>query len=300
MALERLCALGLKEVICSCFPCLILDRPKEVGTDFERFLRCPLIYYWHKTLRRGGGSGTIAMPLARGTIGHIGLAHYYARVRAMKAGKLKAEIDATILSPRDAMIIRAEQLGRLDLLPMMSEVVRGYIEHYGIESFDVVDVEKPIETTFGVSARFTARADLVTRDRIGVWIYDHKFVGRIDKKSLRRYTNSGQFLGLQHLGRSAYGASFAGVILNLVGCNDGEFCRQQVEPSPWLFERFPALVAATEARLAVLEQNEVELRAKGWDPALPWAGCAAPSEMTCYTPYGECEWFETCRWGAKK
>lgn len=281
----------------------LLDTgPSERGWHYyERFLRCSMIYYWRRrddaALAEATANGTVIVPkialaLARGTIGHVGLAHFYARQRAIQRG----EDPSAILSPREAMIARADSLGRIDLLPEVSETVRGYIEHYGYEQAAVLGVERPVETLMMVgthAARYTARIDLVWRDKLGAWIVDHKFVGRIEKKTIRRYTLSGQFLGLQVLGERLI-PNFAGVVLNLVGF-DGGFYRQQLDPAPWMLDNFPALIVAADARMKVIEKRAQEIGVAAVSAL--YAAHAVPSEMTCYTPYGECEYFERCRWG---
>jgi hypothetical protein len=267
---------------------IVNTGPSERGWHrLEAFLRCPLLYYWKQqaaTTAQDGGA--LATPLARGTIGHTGLAHYYLRLKTMRAGKDPKDV----VSPREAMVYVARSLDRLDLLPMVSDAVREYIDHWGIESFEIVDVETPLEIRFN-GRRYTARADLVIRDRLGTWIVDHKFVGRVQGHTFRRYTLSGQFLGLHHLGRQTY-RDFAGVKLNVIGM-DGHLSRVELDPAPFMLAQFPGLVACAEARIEAVEKLAKGAR----NPLHVWAEHAAPSEMTCMTPYGECEMFESCRWG---
>lgn len=110
--------------------------------------------------------------------------------------------------------------------------------------------------------------------------------GRIEDKTIRRYTLSGQFLGLHHLGRATYGHDFGGVIVNVVGCNDGKCARPAPAPAPWALQRFPKNVANAERQIKNLEEaGDVTL----WPMAV--------SEYACYTPYGPCDFFDRCRWG---
>ena len=100
------------------------------------------------------------------------------------------------------MALSASSFGDLgdEMLGVALTAVKRYSEHYGVESFEVVSVEKEIETEF-FGYRYTARADLTVKDLAGkTWLYDHKFVNKIESKVYRRYILSGQFLGLIHLG----------------------------------------------------------------------------------------------------
>jgi hypothetical protein len=235
-----------------------------------------------------------AMPLVRGTLGHVGLAHYYARLREFRAGR---DIHA-YLSPDTAMIQVASRFANgPGLLPAVSAAVHAYANHYAAErrssDFEVLDIEREVETQFH-GWRYTARLDLVTREGGKVWFYDHKFVGKIEDKTLRRYTLSGQFLGQIWLGArlcaggqaAIYPAPFGGIKINMVGMSGPRFVRVTPDPAPWTLRRFPGIVKTAEEQIEALKDTPID----------EWP--AAPSEMTCYTPYGECEWFDACRWGS--
>ncbi len=187
------------------------------------------------------------------------------------------------------MAVVANEFGDVgeSCLPSASRAVRAYSQHYGIEPFEVVEVEKQFEMEFG-GYRYTARVDLAIRDHAEkVWFLDHKFVGRIEGKVYRRYLLSGQFLGLQWLGAKSFGNRFAGVRLNLIGWRDLSFDRASIEPAPWMLERFPEVVKGAEEKIAAIERLVEEKK------IVP----ASPSEHTCWGSYGECPAFELCRWG---
>jgi hypothetical protein len=269
---------------------LLNAGPSDRGWHrLEAALRCGQLYAWG--YGQGGSNPERAanfpptMPLVRGSIGHVGLAHCYARMKAAQAGADPNDF----YPPLDAMRLCAESFGDLgaECLPAISKVVRGYAQHYGTEPFRVLDVEVPVETDF-LGCRFTARLDLVVEDLGGkVWIYDHKFVGRIEPRVHQRYTLSGQFLGLAHLGHRLYGPRFGGVRLNLIACTRPGFDRTSPEPAPWMLERFPHVVRHAENLIA-----EIERCLAAGEP-VP----ASPSEHTCMTSYGPCPAFDACRWG---
>jgi hypothetical protein len=282
-------------------PILIDTGPSPRGFHrLEQFLTCPMRYYWNRQLRLAAEAapdapeGAKADPLVRGTLGHVLMAHHYARLTAVARGRDPEQF----YSPRDAAAIVADRYGDQGRR-LLTDAMRGFDAHartYAVERFDVIGIEKLLETWFPGSGSpdprgwwYTARADMVVRmkDTGKVWIVDHKYVGRVgDESVFRRYTLSGQFLGLYHLGNRIYGSDFAGLMLNVVACDASNRCvRRGVDPAPWALQRFPDLVAQTELRIRDLE----DLPVTAWPMAV--------SEIACVTPYGICAHFERCRWG---
>lgn len=259
----------------------------------ESYLRCPTLFMWG--YGQGGSNPERAKrfpptePLVRGSIGHVGLAHLYYRLKCAQSPS-SVDPSSAYYSPLEAMRLCADSFGELGeaMLPIASRAVAAYAQHYNHESFEIVAIEEPVETKF-FGYRYTARIDLVIRDRARkVWIMDHKFIGRIESKVYRRYVLSGQFLGLIWIGRELYGDDFGGIRLNLISCRDRiGFDRYTPEPAPFMLQRFPWVVRYAEEGIAQVER----LIAVG-EP-VP----ASPSEHTCMTSYGECPAFEMCRWG---
>jgi len=264
-------------------PLLIDTGPSPRGFHrIEAFLSCPMRYYWRRVAKV---EREPSAPLVRGTLGHVMLAHYYAQ----KVAILRGQDPGLFYSPLDASEIVAQRYGALGVA-CRKDAIRGFDRHraiYAPESFEVIGIEKLLDTCFE-GFLYTARADLIVKVAATgkVWIYDHKFTGRIDDRTFRRYTLSGQFLGLHHLGLAAYGREFGGVIINVIGCNDGKCERAAPAPAPWALMRFPKVVASAERRIADLEAaGDVSL----WPMAL--------SETTCMGPYGPCDFIDKCRWG---
>ena len=274
---------------------LIDTGPSRRGFHrLEAHMRCARLYALGYG-RAGSGGETAEMsrrrfppasPLVRGSIGHVGMAHLYARLRAVQR---REDPDAYYV-PTEAMGIVADSFGELgqEMLPIASRTVRAYAKHYARENIEVLGVEDEEEVNFYDKFLYTARVDLEYRDRSGkVWFADHKLVNKIEGKVLSRYVLSGQFLGLAHLGARKWGDAFAGVAVNLLGVNPISFVRVAPDPAPWMLERFPEMVALTEESIARTEQ----LISVGRNTP------ASPSEFLCYTPYGRCPAFEMCRWG---
>lgn len=280
---------------------LIDTGPSSRGWHrLEAHMRCPELFALGYG-QAGAGGETAARsrarfpataPLVRGSIGHAGLAHLYARQLEAQRGR---DPDRFYL-PTQAMELVARMFAihsrtaaelAAEMLTVATRIVRAYAAHYARETWEIIGVEEEDETSFG-PYRYTARVDLKYRDRSGkVWYLDHKLVNRIEGKVLSRYILSGQFLGLAHLGSRRYGPDFGGVQLNLLGVNPISFLRVIPDPAPAMLERFPELVRLAEESIARTEEA-VRL-------GRPVA--ASPSEFTCMNSYGKCPAFEMCRWG---
>lgn len=305
----------------------IIDTgPSKFGWHkHELILLCTQKYAWAKlgdALQLDGkklselahmGVPPPAGPLLRGTLLHIALAHHYELTR--RGNYIKA--DATLalgptarspaalleapLQPHDAlehMIAEYENAwpGCTDeFRAFLRRAVTAYIPFYadtdsrweilGAEVLYAETVEWNREST-----PFTQRIDLVVRDpRSGLIYYgDHKGTARIDAKVRARYTLSGQFLAMQHFGLKRHGREFGGVFANLVGMNPLRFERPPQAPAPFALARWPRDILFASNMMRRLEMEF------GTDPT-NWPG--SPSEMTCFTAYGPCTYFDRCRFG---
>jgi hypothetical protein len=272
---------------------LINTGPSARGWHrLEAYLRCPQLYAWG--YGRGGrveDTGAVfanrfpaGNALVRGSIGHAGLAHLYAKQLAISRNE-----DPGLFYPSTvAMEMVADTFGPIGekMLPVATAMVRGYVREYFSERLDLIGVESPVETEF-YGHRYTARVDLIYRDRAGkIWFLDHKLVSKIEHKVHRRYVLSGQFLGMMHLGARLYGQEFGGVQVNLLGVT-GAYRRFVPEPAPFMLGQFPEIVRMAEEGIADVERRVRE------NLPIP----ASPSEHTCFGPYGACPAFELCRWG---
>lgn len=272
---------------------LIDAGPSPEGwSKLESFSRCERLYYLlHKA--DGHEEHWKKDVLVRGSIGHVGLAHEYARRAAAKAGH-----DPDIYYTREeAMELSAASFGDMgkEMHAVASEVVAAYFEYYdGLgEELDVVAVESPVRAVMQDGKGISQRLDLVIRDVDGrKWIYDHKLVS--NPWSVDRYTLSGQFLLMRHFGRSFYGDQFGGVRVNLLGCQKDAkkiakgqmpftFKRSSPEPAPAALASFPSMVVELRRRIA----------AKDGQPGNSYL--PAFNEQVCVTAYGRCSMFEACQ-----
>lgn len=258
--------------------------PSERGFHrLEGVLRCPSLFAHHAAGRLDSSN---AEPLVRGAIGHTGLAHAYRQLMAVQRG----EDPNAFYGPYEAMELAAKEFGSCApaQLKVATTAVRNYLKRWA-DRYEVYGVEAPYETVF-LGYRYTARIDLLIRDEAGkIWVLDHKFVGRTTNDVVDRYTMSGQFLGLQHLGARHFGDKFGGVYLNLVGCATAatSFRREPVRPAPHALQHFPETVRYAEERIA-----DVERRMAAGEP-VPMA----PSEHTCIVYGKPCPAHYLCRFG---
>lgn len=284
---------------------VLLDAgPSEKGwSRIETITRCQqLAAYRHKI---GLSVGINAMPLLRGSMGHIGLAHHYARLRARQQGQdperfYTVEEAVRLLAAQPAGAEGARNHGKNVAMweaqvPLVLAALQAYLREYGTnEKMEIMLVEEVLTANVGGHA-YTQRADLVARGRDGlVKVFDHKFVGSLRGKSAADlYTLSGQFLGFSLFGRSLWGERFSGVFGNFIGWNNGEnftFLRKPPELAPFAESCHPLAVKDAEEEWARLE-------AEGRDP---WLYPKKLNPQLCRGLFGKCPGWELCRWGPSR
>ena len=258
--------------------------PSEAGWHpIESALRCTQLYYITQVLKLG--RDPLPEPLIRGSICHVGLAHFYERQRRMQSG----EPFDRLYSPLDAMEVLWRLMGAndKDLLTRCQRAIEAYFQAYATDRFTrIVAVEKQYEIQLA-SGRYTARVDLHVEDRAGMqWFWDHKSSSRLMDKTGARYTHSGQILGLQEIGSRLYGSSFGGVRLNLLSVEDRpRFARCAPGYNLGFRRKFEIMVKTGRDRMRILNQLS-------WDQVPPVA-----TELSCETIYGPCSCLEICKGG---
>ena len=266
----------------------------------ESILRCLQLYAYHAILQLNFG---VREPLTKGSLGHAGLAHVYAREQAVQ---LKRSPDA-YHTPAEALVRTARTIGPQgeEWRPLSEKAIAAYQDFYATDKFKVLEVEQVHSARIGAELGrvghdgqpgylFTQRFDLVVEDRNGrVWVWDHKFVGSIDKRKLLRYSLSGQFLGLERFGRATWGERFGGVKVNLVEWGtdrdkpEFKFDRVAPKPAPNMLARFTQIIIDAEDRAAAVARRD------------PWDYPKAASEQVCVGPYGQCDAYLLCQWGPR-
>jgi hypothetical protein len=226
--------------------------------------------------------------LIRGTLIHLGLAHYYARLKETQNGR-----DPELyLPPEDALRVFCAAQGPHyeEHCEEITACVKGYIDKFQpVDKYKVLHVEELFEARIG-GYLFTGRLDLVVEDTRGVvWAFDHKSTGRMESKQREFYSISGQLIGYRWLVRGVYGDRFGGLKINLIQHGNGDFRyeRPQLLQAPHLYSRFPQTVIDAERRIAELDDSG--------RPYSEWP--TSMNEMTCYGRYGACKHIEKCKWG---
>lgn len=266
---------------------LILIDPGPSARGWHRletFLRCPQLFAW-KYRTEGTGVGGDRAALSLGSLIHVGLAHYYVRLRCLAQG---TDPDAYYRPSEAIHELALRKNATVEIEEKAKKVVAAYIAHYAAEEgrVKVLHVEEVFEAEFEGNF-YTARVDLVLEIGGKVYLVDHKSTQRIESRTSRAYSTSGQLLAYRWLG-TAYGDRFGGVMLNLIQAGDPiKFERPMLEPAPALIAKFPKLVDYAEKQIAALDAQNL--------PPSEWP--AIPTEHTCFTRYGACDARELCRWG---
>jgi len=250
-------------------------------------LQCPQKFAYRYLLpeeQGGGKTGGNSPALIKGSIIHLGLAHYYRRMQAQQEG---TPIDEW-LEPNDAMRMLCLKEGDMwmEHLKDCIECVDAYIDHWQHDGFKVVAVEEMIYTHID-DHLVTGRVDLAIEDSAGkVFFVDHKTTGRINAAQKKYYSISGQLIGYEYMGRQVFGERFGGMILNQVQHKPPhKFLRLNLPPAPEMLLRFPQVVKDAEATIKRLEGRPVD--------QYPMA----MNELTCFHRYGSCAYLEKCKWG---
>tara|TARA_R110002020_G_scaffold12271_2_gene45187 strand:- start:2808 stop:3731 length:924 start_codon:yes stop_codon:yes gene_type:complete len=275
---------------------LVDAGPSERGWHgFENAARCLRYWAWGKV---GGKKFAVTEPLVKGSLIHVGLAHYYQQKSVENPDDYYTPAEAiTVLAQEEAD--KARDFNERNLWLSSVAPIIGAMDAYEHEydsrcNWKVVAVEKelrahiPIEKGSDDTFLFTQRADLIVEDGHGFkWIVDHKSCYRITGKTLRQFILSGQFLGYQVFGRKMYGNKFGGLILNRVKLSQPHgFDRCSLEPAPAAVSGFIRMLRQTEQRIRDYSHLTDPM---DYPPVF--------SEQVCYGKYGQCPAFELCRWG---
>jgi len=277
---------------------ILLDAgPSERGWHrIEGASRCLRLYAWREA---GKLPRVESEPLIKGSLLHIGLAHYYAQMRAKQEGTdpdvfFSPEDAVRILSAQganDATTAHAAALWRVSMPPILM-AIQAYKRRWEHCDWQPVAVEEQLRAKIPNFARegsflFTQRADLIVKDSSDTyWVVDHKSCYRIESKTLRQHILSGQFIGYQLFGRRVYGEKFGGVIVNRVKLSEPcGFDRTVLEPAPDAIKHF--------AKNLAIQEYMVDM----FSGAPPEQWPAVYSDQTCWGKYGKCAAFELCQWG---
>jgi hypothetical protein len=261
----------------------------------QNALRCPRLHALSVKYR---DSTPLSPALIRGTLVHVGLAHYYAKIQAKQKG-----IKNEYYPAHDSVeVLAMQQTSQRDewcaLVSEVQRVLAAYGLHWESEQWEVVDIEKEIQANvfdddWNETYLYTQRVDLIVRHpkTRKIFFIDHKTTYRIGKKTTGRYTLSGQFLGYQLLGSGLLKENWGGVMLNLIEWPKTpdtipQFQRLDIERAPFAVSNFKKTIIQAER---IIRANQ------GHTDPMAWPG--AYHEYTCWTAYGPCSYHDLCQWG---
>lgn len=284
-------------------PILINSGMSESGwSGISSFLFCQRLYYLKHVISH---PQVDRWPLIRGSVGHVALAHVYARKQNEQQGRDPEEFypweTACEMAAQNLMSkgeCSSEMAQRA--IDLVKEIVPQYIAHWHPSKHDwweIVGVEMPVRADVqdkaGRSYPITQRLDLVIKGKDGkVYLIDHKWTTTTAKSAVAKYSLSAQFLLMANFGRAMYGAQFGGTLVNLVGVRDGrrEFSQPRLNPVPGAIQDLPLMIANVKRRLEVLA---AEGDPSNYVPAF--------NEQICgHGMYGSCEAYEACQWNSFK
>jgi hypothetical protein len=139
--------------------------PSTRGWHFhETMLRCPQLFAYLHVLKLVFPT---TVPLARGILIHTGLAHYYARLKAVQQGEDPDRYHDPVTAMRICAHLEDEKLGMTrddgqpyrrgvllaDELPVVIEALTAYMAHYATEQVEVLAVETELLTLVPPSIR---------------------------------------------------------------------------------------------------------------------------------------------------
>lgn len=270
-------------------PILLNPGPSERGWHrIQSFLQCPQKFAWrHKAKIEDRVKGQESPALVKGSLIHIGLAHYYAQMQAEQNG----QDPGMYYGPKAAIekLASIEGDGWRKHTEICKQVIDAYRMEYAHERIRPLYIETVFEAKFK-GHRLTGRLDLVYEDTRGkIWVMDHKTTGHLHARQRTYYSVSGQLLAYKWMGQAAFGDRFGGLLLNQIqhGGKAFKFVRPHLDPAPHLFAALPQTIDDAEAGIAQLEQSDRQY--------FEWP--KATNELTCFSRYGACGYLEKCRWG---
>lgn len=244
----------------------------------------------------------------KGTLGHLGLAHFYKRAQLEQEGQDPAQylpweqavdLKASIEDGEEARV-RPGVTAWQDFAPTVHKTITTYLNFWLRSRGDqlrVLGVEHVIDFSALYGFPHTRSVDLIVVEPDGkVYFWDHKFVGRINRFTLNRYTLDGQFLDYQVFGRAYYGEHWGGARLNLVRWPQYdkkkdeevvEFHRDLIGPAPHALAQRTEEVQRVRAELEHLKATRPD----------PWSWPKRMSETVCQGPFGACPGQKLCRFG---
>ena len=265
-------------------------------------------------LRREGYTDGSRAPLIKGSLVHVGLAHYYARLQADQQGWDPDRY----YTPAEAVALLSERNGPpwAEHRQLATKAVAGYQRRMSAYPERVIAVEHLIEVdvpvTFGrehpapddgelgrlrhllacelpETITHRARIDLICEAPDGRFIIrDHKTSSDPRATSTTPFDLSGQIVGLTWWGQQQWGERFGGVEIGAINLTTGRIDFRRPKLAPHAVAEWPKMRTWIEVQKRVLRA----LYGNGMDYPM-----ALSDQGPCLDRYGPCGFRESCRMG---
>lgn len=225
----------------------------------------------------------------RGTLFHVGVSHFYARMGCRQGGVL---VDGTHYNdedlfylPEEACDLAAQRIpDAFKVLGTSLALLKRYIEWASRRREGRIHAVETVYTLPLSSGRYhTARIDLVTQDELtqAIRFVDHKVLNRA-RGAPASYQSSLQILAHKAIGRHAYPQNFGGVWINAVDAKDDgstseiAVYRDRVPRAPGLERDAVRLLDKTRSEIARLREAGTPLSQWIRVPVSDrsWRGCS--------------------------
>lgn len=271
-------------------PRILLDTgpSRAGGHQMELFETCPRMFRIMEDMaREGAKTKGSRFFLNRGSLVHIGLAHYHA-IRAIneqgkvRAGDVHISNPAQLYPPVEAVHVGADVHPEWrGSLREAEALVERYIEWADTNPnpWEIIGVEVEVGIQLAPGEVYTARLDLLVRHRALTTIFavDHK-TAYYPQDAPKLYGHSWQMLGVQEIGRELWGPKWGGIVLNVIASAPKAkvpVVRLPPAPAPALAERFRAHAIARRR-----EMREVQGAPVSAAP-MRLCSCRRPREGPC-------------------
>jgi len=246
---------------------------------FTTYQRCPYLYQMKYVKERKPAILVESPSLAIGTLVHVFLASYYARMAAPDYP----------LSPED-LHDRIKAKANPTFVDEAWRVFSAYRVYYSIESILPIAIEYDLrDPRTGESCRYDLVAffkESIAGRPPGTYVIEHKTASRFDADTLDGWVVDGEVLGQvalwKRLGLDLRFGKLQGVIVNLLGKHkQPQFHRTLVAPESWQ-----------------IDSHLDDL--KRWDGLIQLSKSTSsfPRARTgCIGRYGRCSWFDHCATG---
>ena len=225
----------------------------------------------------------------RGTLVHVGISHYYARMGCQQGGvTVDGEVHTDpddFYTPEEACDLAAQRVEEgFKVLGTSMHLLKRYLDWAKRRQHDRVLAVETVYTLPLPSGHYhTARLDLVTQDITGmVRFVDHKTLSK-PKNPGKQYTYALQILGHKAIGRELYGSRFNGVWINAIDAgDDGSAPEIGVH-----IARVPPVPALERNTVSLIDQTRQQIE---WRRAHQ-----QPPELWPRVPFGDNSWRSCAR-----